>query len=323
MLDEKVFRSVELPAAERFGVWQELLSRAHAPMHLTSEFSADFRASQSTVALGDATLWPAAFPQLVFRRTPKLIRRSDPETCHLSLVLRGGGVASWDRAETVLGTYDFHTNHSSVPYRIASRGGPIRMIGVEVPRTSLDLPWDRARTIVGQALSGRDGVGALLTQFLTQVTGDTGAYRAADAPRLGRVLTELVSALFARALDAEHRLPPETRTRTLVLEVKAFIRRNLGDAGLTPSGIAAAHHLSRGHLHRLFQAEGDTVAGYIRAQRLEAARRELADTARAAVPVHAVAARHGFKDHATFTRSFRAAYGASPRDYRQAATARM
>jgi AraC-like DNA-binding protein len=168
-------------------------------------------------------------------------------------------------------------------------------------------------------MSSRDGIGALLAQFLTQVAGDTHRYAPSDAPRLGQVLTDLVSALFARALDAEERLPPETRAHSLMLEVKAFVRRNLGNTDLSPSSIAAAHQISRSHLHRLFQAEGVTAAAYIRTQRLEAARRDLADPSAATVPVHVIAARHGFKDHTTFTRNFRAAFGVSPRDYRHAA----
>lgn len=311
-----MFRGADLPATDRLEALQELVSQAHAPLRLTSQFATDFQVTQRQVDLGGVTLWPSAFPQLTFQRTPRLIRQSDPETCHLTLLMRGDAVAEWERAETVLGPYDFHTNHSSVPYVVTSGCGPIEMIGVEVPRGALALPWNRVREVVGQGLSGRDGVGALLAQFLTQVTGDTSAYEATDAPRLGRVLTELVSALFARALEAEDRLPPETRTRTLVLEVKAFIRRNLWDADLTPSSVAAARHISRSYLHRLFKAEGTTVAAYIRTQRLEAARHALADTSRTAVPIHAIAAHYGFKDHATFTRCFRAAYGTTPRDYR-------
>lgn len=318
MLDVKVFNSVDLPVGDRFDVFQQLVSQAHAPMHLTSNFAADFQGTLRQFNLGEVALWPATFPHLSFHRTPRLIRQSDPENCHLTLILRGAGLARWERAETAVGTYDFHTNHTSVPYDIASRQGPVEMIGVEVPRSALGLPWGRVQQVVGQALSGRDGIGLLLAQFLTQVTADTSAYRPTEAPRLGGVLSELVTALFARALDAEQHLQPETRTRTLTLEVKAFIRSNLCDADLTPGSVAAAHFISRSHLHRLFQADGISVAAYIRKQRLEAARADLANTSASAVPVHAIAARYGFKDHATFTRSFRAAYGTTPRDYRHA-----
>lgn len=312
-----MFDSTDLPVGDRFGMWQELLSQAHAPMHLTSDFAADFRATLRQFSLGDITLWPTVFPHLTFHRTPRLIRQSDPESCHLTLLLQGGGVARWDQAETVLGPYDFHTNHTSVPYVISSGPGPIDMIGIEVPRTAVGLPWGRVQGVIGQAMSGRDGIGTLLVQFLTQVTAETSAYQPAEAPRLGRVLSELVTAMFARALGAEEQLQPESRTRTLALEVKAFIRRNLCDADLTPSRVAAAHNISRSHLHHLFRADGITVAAYIRTQRLEAARVDLANAS--GVPIYAIAARYGFRDHATFTRCFRAVYGTTPRDYRHVA----
>ncbi|WUH90251.1 AraC family transcriptional regulator [Streptomyces sp. NBC_00433] len=318
-MDVKVFRTVDLPVADRFDVWQQLMGQTHAPVNLTSEFADDFRATLRQFNLGEAMLWPATYPHVTWHRPPRLVRQSDPESCHLTLVLRGEGVAQWDRAETALGPSDFHTNHTSVPYVIHCLPGQHEMIGVEVPRTSLGLPWSRMQQVVGQALSGRDGVGALLAQFLTQAARDTSSYAPAEAFRLGQVLTDLVTALFARALDAEKLLPPETRTRNLALEVKAFIRRNLWDADLTPSSVAAAHFISLSHLHRLFQAEGVTVAAYIRTERLEAARRELAGTSTADVTIHTIAARYGFKDHTTFTRSFRAAYGTTPRDYRHSA----
>ncbi|WP_235032273.1 AraC family transcriptional regulator [Actinacidiphila yanglinensis] len=315
----KVFRTVDLPAADRFDAWQELLGQTHAPVHLSSDFANNFDATLHQFNLGEITLWPATYPHLTWHRPPRLVRQSDPESCHLTLVLRGDGVAQWDRSERVLGPYDFHTNHTSVPYLIHCRPGQHEMIGVELPKSSLGLPWDRVRQVIGQGLSAENGIGTLLAQFLTQVTRDAVSYAPAEAPRLGGVLTDLVTGLFARALDADEHVPPETRTRNLALEVKAFIRRNLWDADLTPSAVAATHHISRSYLYRLFHAEGGTVAAYIRTQRLEAVRRALADTSASAVPIHTIAARCGFRDHATFTRSFRAAYGITPRDYRQAA----
>jgi AraC-like DNA-binding protein len=316
MLSETVFDSEDLPVADRFDAWQALMSRTHAPMQLTSEDAADFRAHQRLIALGDVAVWPATFQQLVFRRTPKLVRQSDPENCHLSLLLRGNAVASWNRNEAAYAAYDIHANDTSRPFDIATGAGPITTIGIEVPKALLGLPWGRAQYVIGRRISARDGMGGLLAQFVSHLSADTSAYRPADAPRLGSVLADLVTALFASSLEADDDLSPETRNRTLMLGVKDFIRRHLNDRDLTPSGIAAAHHISRGHLHRLFQAEGTTVASFVRNQRLEAARRQLADPGQAATPVHVIAARWGFKDHASFTRTFRTAYGAPPTEYR-------
>ncbi|MFB4307346.1 hypothetical protein [Actinomadura sp. GTD37] len=53
------------------------------------------------------------------------------------------------------------------------------------------------------------GVGALLAGFLTGLSADTAGYRAGDGPRLGAVLADLASALFAHTLDADRGLSPE------------------------------------------------------------------------------------------------------------------
>jgi Helix-turn-helix domain len=63
------------------------------------------------------------------------------------------------------------------------------------------------------------------------------------------------------------------------------------------------------------------LAPWIRRQRLEHARRDLANPMLRQLPVHGVAARWGFSHHAVFTRTFTAAYGVPPAGYRQRALA--
>lgn len=175
----------------------------------------------------------------------------------------------------------------------------------------------RADQVLGRHLSGREGVGALLAQFLTQLAGDTSSYQPAEAPRLGTVLADLVGTLFAHTLDIDVALPPDTHRRTLLLQIQAFIRHNLDDPDLTPGQVAAALHISHSHLYRLFQHEDTTVAAYIRHLRLQAACRDLADPTQQAIPVHAIAARWGFRHAADFTRAFRTAYGMPPTEHRR------
>nr|WP_308290453.1 helix-turn-helix domain-containing protein [Streptomyces meridianus] len=272
------------------------------------------------IQLGPVAVWPATFRPVTWRRTPKLIRQSDPETYHISLVLQGTGVVSWGGHQRSLGPYDLHNNHSSRPYDIWSDGsGPerlLRTIGVEVPKSVLPLPRGRAERVVGLPMSGREGIGALLTQFLLRLAADAGTYQPGDAPRLGTVLTDLFAAVWAQTLEAEGCLQPESRHRTLLLRMKAFVQQNLHDPALSPSTVAAAHHISLSYLHRIFHEDGVTVAAWIRTRRLERICHDLANVDLLAVPIHAVAARWGFPRPAEFSRAFRAAYGIAPRDYR-------
>lgn len=320
MLGETVYRSDDVPVADRFDAWRELMSKTHAPMDLTSEHDVDFTAQVRHIELGEVSIWPATFRPLVWRRTPKHIRQSDPDTFHISLVLQGTGGADWGREQLSYVESDLHNNHSSRTYELWSESDTVmRIIGVEIPRRVLPMPGDRAEQVIGRPMSGREGVGALLAQFLTRVAADVDTYRPEDAPRLGMVLTDLVAALFAHTLEAQSTLPPHTRRQTLLLQTKDFIRRNLHDSGLTPHTVAAAHHISVSYLHRVFREEGTTVAAWIRARRMERICHDLAAPELMALPIHAVAARWGFPRPSEFSRAFRAAHGISPRDYRQQA----
>ena len=118
-------------------------------------------------------------------------------------------------------------------------------------------------------------------------------------------------------LEATSALPPETQRGALQAQIHEFIQQRLGDPRLCPDIIAAAHRVSTRYLHLLFQEQGLTpVAGWIRERRLERCRHDLANPSQQGRPIHAIAARWGFPDPAHFSRTFRTAYGMSPRDYR-------
>jgi AraC-like DNA-binding protein len=251
----------------------------------------------------------------VLGRTPTTVRHY-----HLTLLLEGSAVVTDGGRDTVLRPGVFHCADWIRPCELRGTG-PVRAVRVELPEELLPLPREEAERAPGRRLPGRDGAGALLARFLTELTEHTGTYQPADGPRLGTVLGTMAAALFTHAPESAGSVPPEAPGRALALRIAAFIRRRLADPELTPRAIAAANGISLSYLHRLFQDESDTVAAFIRRQRLERARFDLADPAQGGVPVHAIAARWGFARATDFTRAFRAAYGIPPTDYRRHACA--
>ncbi|QTE03166.1 Transcriptional activator NphR [Streptomyces cyanogenus] len=318
---ETVFSTEDLPGADRVDAWREKLSQIHAPVDLVCRPDSDFRAQQRVVQLGSALVWSSVWSPQTIRRTPRLIRQSDPEIIHLSLITKGTVGFRMGGPDALYGPYEFRTNDSSRPWEIllGPQGEGVDAVSVDVPRARLPLSSDDLNQVIGHRMTGQEGVGALLTAFVATLVDNPRSYAAADAPRLETVLLDLLAAVFANALDAIDRLPAESRRRTLTLRIQAFIRDHLHDPDLTPTAIAAAHHISTSYLHRLFQDRETTVSGWIRHLRLERAREQLADPARSDVPVHLVAVRAGFEHHPVFTRAFRSAYGLSPRDYRRRA----
>ncbi|WP_329400018.1 AraC family transcriptional regulator [Streptomyces lydicus] len=319
MLVESVYRSEDLPITDRFDCWRTLVGQTHAPVEVISHYREDFRVFQRTVSLGAVSVWPASFQPVLFRRTPQLIRESDPEGLHVTLPLKGTLCVSRERNDASYGPYSLNILRTSRPFEVRAVEGSDGLhtgVGLEVPVALLPVPGHQLDRLTGLRLSAGEGLGALLAQLLTQLTTGTHAYQPADGPRLGTVLVDLLSALFAHALDADTLVPPESHRQTLVLRIRAFVRSHLHDPQLTPRSIAAAHDISTGYLHRLFQHEEETIAAWIRHQRLDHARRDLGDPALCTTPIHAIAARWGFPRAADFTRVFRAAYGMPPSDYR-------
>jgi AraC-like DNA-binding protein len=320
---EYEFDSEDLPVPDQFGHAREVMSLLPAPYEVSSDHASGFRLRQHDLHLDSVRVWQMAMQPLILHRTARLIRQSDPETYNVVLLQRGTIGRTWSRHEATYGPRDIHFNDSSQPYELLVHDphGVISCLGVEVPKKLLPLPRSRTDQLVARRLRGQDGIGALLGGFLTQLTTDTSSYLPSDGPRLSTVLVDLVSALFAHALDADASLPPQNHQHSLVLRIRGFIQEHLHDPRLNPDAVAAAHHISTSYLHRLFQRTGTTVAAWIRQQRLERASRDLLDPALATVPIAQVGARWGFLQPAAFSRAFRTAYGVAPKDYRYQAFA--
>jgi AraC-like DNA-binding protein len=193
--------------------------------------------------------------------------------------------------------------------------------------------WDKAVPLGAGSARHRDerrlaAQEAEVLRLLGQeLTDDVTAKRLGVPPRTARrIAADLMDLPGARSRfqagrrAVESAMAPDTRRCALLAQIHAYIRDNLGDVRLTPGAIATAHHISVRYLHKLFHAEGLTVAGLVRERRLEQCRHDLADPQLAACPINAIAARWGFTSPAHFSRAFRSAYGLSPRQFRQQCT---
>ncbi len=141
------------------------------------------------------------------------------------------------------------------------------------PRTLLPLPEEALRQVTGVAMAAGPGIGTLAPQLLVQLANGIGHYTPAEASRLSTAALEVLAVRLAHELGSDRSVPPESRHRALLTRIHAFIQRRLGDPELSPEMIAAAHHISLRLLHKLFSEDGETVAGWIRARRLEGSRR--------------------------------------------------
>lgn len=303
---------------DRFEAWRDRMINTLGPMELSTDDPANFRATVATRRLGIVRVMSLTVSPFRWRRTARMIRNFDPETFLLVLPLRGHLHIRENRADTTLGRSELALYGTSHPkeLRVCPDGATARGIIVTFPYAMLPLHLQKERLL--RTFSGRDGIGALLSGFLTGVGTGTSSYLPADAPRLGTILVDLLATRLAHQLDPTKSVPAETHEKTTLLGVLGFIQQHLSDPDLSPASIAAAHNISIRQLHRLFQSQETTVANWIRTSRLDRCRRDLADSLLSRMPIHAIAARWGFSNAAHFTRLFGKHYGISPQDYRAA-----
>lgn len=317
---ETVIRTDGLPAGEGFALWRDTVGQMLVPMEIRSERADDFASEIRACDLGATQVAWLRYAPLEAYRTAALIRRSDPEFYFLAFSIRGHGDVTQNRRTAALGPGDLTLYSSSRPYHTLTPGEGFPPYGkgilAIIPHAALPLPGNKLDQLLATRLSVGTGLVPLVSSYLLELTRGTSRYGPADMIRLATVTLDLITAMLAERLDAGRSLPPDTRQGALLARICAFIQKHLADPALTPDVIAAAHHISRRYLYKLFASSGSTVAGWIRASRLERIRRDLADPLLHHQPVHTIAARWGMTDAAHFSRLFKAAHGVTPLSYR-------
>jgi AraC-like DNA-binding protein len=312
-------RTTDLPAPDRFGFWREMMFQMVAPVEVSSDRMADFPADMVLRDVGGVQIARVRSASFEISRSPQLIRQSDPEMYQMSIDIQGQAGVAQGGKEAEVGPRGFVLFDTSRPFHGWTRvdRGMVEGINVSLPRVLLPLRLNAVERLMAVPLSGDKGIGALLVDFVVGLTRHAEHLRPTDHARLSTILVDLLAATLAHEVEAETELAPETHRQVLLSRALAFIRRRLGDPALSPAMVANENHISLRYLHRLFEEQGLTVAGWIRTSRLERCRRDLADPSLRLEPIHVIASRWGFPSAPHFTRRFRDAYGLSPREYRQ------
>jgi AraC family transcriptional regulator, positive regulator of tynA and feaB len=196
-------------------------------------------------------------------------------------------------------------NQFTVPESLSLRG-------MVIPRAALDEvdghPWMRD----GFVLDSTAPATRLLTNHLATLTEVLPGLGSATMSAARMAALEL----FVGALRSDSGVCSAASVRPVLRSsIERYIDRHLLDGAVTPAAIAAAHWVSIRTVNRVFSATGQTVGEVVRARRLARARAEVTASDR---PIAEIAHRWGFSDTSHFSRTFKAHYGYSPTDYRNA-----
>jgi AraC-like DNA-binding protein len=311
-----LIRVEDEPPRNRLDYFRHVVADTFVPFDLRIDADRDLRAQILTGQVGTVDVAKVSAPPLKASRTDKLIRVSDPELFKLEVPVRGRTVFAQGDREAVLEPGDFTLLDLSRPCQLVDRGDEHGNVAVKFPHAALPLRHDELDRLTAVPISGRDGLGASISSLARHMARHLDDHGPTEGARLATALLDLLIVALAERLGRIPTIAPATRRRALLASVRAFIDQRLADPHLSPSMIAAAHHISLRYLYKLFETQETSVAGWVRQRRLERCRRDLIDPTLADLSVTAIAARWGLTDPAHFSRAFRAAYGLPPTEYR-------
>jgi len=309
-----------VPGPDRFDYWADAHGRVLHPLELRRPGRGPFTGRIRAHRVGAVTLYRIEGDASAIRRTTRLVARHDPEELQITHLVCGRFRIEQGARTAVIGAGDLSSYETSHPYDVVS-AGRFELLLFSLPRTLLAEYAEPVCARTASPLDGRCGPAAVAGPFLRVLADriEDGSLDA-DAAGLSDCVVDMVRLLFADAVDpvrhAQATAPPLTG---LFPRVVAYMDAHLAEPGLGPRSIAAAHFVSARQLHKIFEREGHTVAGWIRARRLAGVCHDLADPGLDCYPIRLLAARRGFTDAPHFNRLFRAEFGCTPGEYRRAA----
>jgi AraC-like DNA-binding protein len=304
-----------VPVEDRAELWVTASSELFVPLECRPHDRASFGGLLQAGVVGPLALSRLEVSPHTIRRTAALAADTDGDRYKLSLLLAGQALVVQDGREAVLRPGDFALYDCSRPYTLEGTGD-FRMIVCMLPRASLGIEPARVGRMTATRIRGDGGIAWAVAPFLERLAGLAIRGDVLEArDRVVESVVELVESLCASAIESDMGHGPSSRAE-LLLRARAHAQSRLGDPSLVPGEIAAAVHVSKRYLHRLFEEDGSTVSGWIRQLRLEACRRDLADPSRRGETVTSIGARWGLTNPAHLSRLFRDEFGVSPTEYR-------
>jgi AraC-like DNA-binding protein len=284
-----------------------MLSAVHLPWSLALSDGAHYDCDLTWHDLGGCSLIECRSAPLAGYRDARDVRRTDGDHVGLLLVLSGKERVRQGGEATLLGPGDMLLWDGSQPieFEVAT---PLHKVTMLVPRERL------GRNLVPQAprgalrLESRSGLGVLAAGHLAALAQVARDLPPGDAPLAADILIDMLGRVVSP--DA-----PAT-SGDLLSRIKVHVESSLADPALTPSRIAVRFGISPRYLHMLFSPTGTTLSAHIRARRLAAMARDLADRRMSARSITEIALNWGFSDSAHASRAFSAAFGQSPSQFR-------
>jgi AraC-like DNA-binding protein len=306
----------DFPARDRFAIWREVVGPAFLRLEVSDVAGHPFRAIGTLCTLPGLGVQWADNSGIRMDRSRGLLSDGADDLI-LPLVTEGRHFASQRGRQVTLDTQETALL-STADVGSVTCGARSRAIVLRLPRAALAQRVPGLDDVIGRGLPRALEALRLLSRYVRLLRDEN----ALLCPALGGLAAAHVTDLIALALgptpDAGQLAQKRGVRAARLRAMQADIRANLSNPKLSVATIARRQGVTPRYVHVLFEALGTTFSRFVLRERLDLARRMLADVRQDHLSIAAIAYGCGFGDLSYFNHAFRIRYGATPGEIRRA-----
>lgn len=311
---ETTYDTSHIAPRDRFAYWSDVICDAYLPIQCNTPDRAAFDGRIALTRLSRMAIsHVSGSPQHVQRGRTEIGRDSDAYFM-LSLQLEGtSGVLQGGR-HAVLSEGDFAIYNTADPYEIQCASN-VNQLVLQVSHNALLDRLPQADMLTAWTVSAADGLGRMLSGQIRQCAKTIGDQKRVVQRHLQDMLVDVIATGLSSVQPSVVEL---SRPDHLLLNrARAFVGSNLRDEALDRDALARAMGMSARNLGRVFAREGQSIASFIRHERLSAVARDLADPRMARFSITEIGCKWGLSNAQHLSKLFKETFGQSPRAYRR------
>jgi AraC-like DNA-binding protein len=301
-----------------FAAWRDAIQQLFPGFDPELSSEDEFVGDYSRCSVGELGLTEMGAGRYVMAHRRLDQRAANRPGCCLIIQLEGQARMSQSGREALLSPGDLTLIDGTRPAQFvyAQR---YRQLAVQLPHRLLTRRFGRDLP-TARLMPGANTVPAMVREMTLTLYRGASTLPGQQGLQLGDTLIDLLSMVLDQT-SSEGNLLQGGRREDQIAGIKRYVKSNVRDPLLDPQAIANAHSISLRHLHRLFSETNSSVSEWILHCRLECCCADLADARLAHRTIGEIALDWGFNSFSHFSRTFKDAYGVTPREFRMNALA--
>lgn len=312
-----VFSTDKCDPRHALSYWRDTVCATFAEIDCAPLSDTPFRASLVDMEVSGIHFCEVDATPVDVTKTESLVRKATHDNFMLCVQQSGTCVMTQNGHHVRLVPGDLALLDSASPYQLRFPTS-FRQLVVHMPRAELLAIAPIAQARCGQRVPGATASVPIVSRFLTQMAGYARQKEPQGSDAGDQALKRAALSMIESALHVKWRALTDLSSRYVLWHTATeLIAREARNSALTTARIAEALGVSERRLQQVFQHHGDSVSRHLWRVRLERCKSALDAASDGRRSIGDIALAGGFNSFSHFSRSFRNAYGCTPREYRE------